>query len=1206
MATCPSGALAANEVAGDAAGHYLFAAFSLAGDDGARQAMAVEDSGLVTITEVGLRSWLTRYGLPDEVVGVIMGGLPHVHVESDVTTAAAAGMSDADKAQQGDRVALAAFATRLSAVAPARDALCPQPPPGGGASGMDPTSPPAVRVSTGCPCNATAGAVSFRCAAGLRCSPKAWLSVPGDLVSLGIASLLKARCVACEPGTFCPEGTYVVAEDDPTAMAALDCPEGSYCATPSERRPCAAGTFCPARSTAPTTCDYPDLLLKPAALGSSAALAVKRQRDVVIRLRDDREPLRGNYCPNQSALPNLRCKPGYFCPNTSLQLPCPAGHFCRAESVEPVVCPLLATCPVVASSPRVWPAATAALAGLALATLLAAALAACMDRSRQCVRSDTEQDRRSRGERALREVVAYFHRRRASPALAWFTSAVEPHDLTMEGLQWRLPGPAGRLVLHGVTGRFLAGHMSAILGPSGCGKTSLLALLAGRQNGGLGCASGCLLVNGHEVEDLRTLQRVTGFVPQDDVLCSDLTVRENLEYSAALRLPRGRLTGILLRMSGLAAAASGGGSGESGRGSATRGADSQLQLRPPAAGSSAERRAVVDAVLDMMSLKGLQHDRVGSVEARGISGGQRKRVNIGLEVVARPALLFLDEPTSGLDASCCSDVLRSLSDLAATGVNVVAVVHQPRYSTFELFDEVHLLSGTGRTVYHGPPHVAVPYFTSVLGYTFPPHENVADTLLDIVAGKRYSEVCAAAELPSRWEAEGEEWALQLPRYPACTSTARGGGFGDETVAAVGAQQQPQHRSMRRAVRTAGGTAGFGHTVLRGGGGAGDDNATGELQDPSDTESEYDADLAAELADRVGSLGGTAGDSAGVRSGSVLASGGREAGAVKQPQLTQEVKEIIEAEYDRLLRAATAAAAAAAATDRHHGGGGLSATSSGAVRTAAHGAAWVVSAAAAKLAGKHSLRPRGASEGSASAARPAAGEGVATAEPAAGPGNEQKALAPEGLTWSQLLQLFAALGQDGPEAEALVREIMWHAIDFHSSLPTLSGVSIAAQPSVSRVPLMPGVTFGPVLVRKQQLIRALQWVVDGRMSAPDQPRQLPPAAMGVAAATGLMTNPIASVASTTLEAVMSVVKLPVRVLMRAASTVRQRNSLLGGSRPSDGSRLASALNSAAVPSGALSGINSSALPGVHSTVLPGGSDAAAAHSGPTTGGCSPKV
>ena len=517
--------------------------------------------------------------------------------------------------------------------------------------------------------------------------------------------------------------------------------------------------------------------------------------------------------------------------------------------------------------------------------------------------------------------------------------------------------------------------------------------------------------------------------------------------------------------------------------------------------------------------------------------------------------------------------------------------------------QVHLLSGSGRTVYHGPPHAVVPYFASMLGYTFPPHENVADTLLDIVAGgarrgspfleggelvradtesdakqnilrcdiyqlgtflaspaqltgKRYSEECTAAELPERWEAEGEDWAAQLPRYPGHGATASNGGFGDRAIAGVAAQQQQQQqqrRAMRRVIQSAGGAVGSGHAAQRADGGSG----AGELPDPvSNSESDYDADMVAELADRVGSLAGAPGAGIGVRAGSIPEPGGREAGAVKQPQLTQEVKEIIEAEYDRLLRAAAAAAAAAtSATDRHTRGGGLSAKSSGAVHGVVHGAAGVVAAAAAKLASRHSLRPRAASEGSAPAAGGTSAEVAATANVTGCVVNEQKALAPEGLNWSQLLQLFAALGQDGPDAEALVREIVWHAMEFPTTVPTPSGVSSGAysqthsswaavtpggrpvaahssggpglsaprasqagptsHPSAPHMPLMPG-TFGPVLVRKQQLIRALQWVADGRMSAPDHPRQLPAAAMGVAAATGLMTNPLASVASNTLE------------------------------------------------------------------------------------------
>ncbi|EFJ45801.1 hypothetical protein VOLCADRAFT_63329 [Volvox carteri f. nagariensis] len=148
-----------------------------------------------------------------------------------------------------------------------------------------------------------------------------------------------------------------------------------------------------------------------------------------------------------------------------------------------------------------------------------------------------------------------------------------------------------------------------------------------------------------------------------------------------------------------------------------------------------ERRKVVNEVLGMMALRMAQSYRVGSVGARIISGGQRKRVNIGVELVSRPPLLFLDEPTSGLDASCSNVVLRSLLDLAVNGgVNVVAVIHQPRHSVFHMFHEIHLLGESGSTVYHGPPGKVREYFESLM-YSFPPFENVADTLLDIVTGR---------------------------------------------------------------------------------------------------------------------------------------------------------------------------------------------------------------------------------------------------------------------------------------------------------------------------------------------------------------------------------------------------------------------------------------------------------------------------------------
>ncbi|KAJ1625863.1 P-loop containing nucleoside triphosphate hydrolase protein, partial [Pavlovales sp. CCMP2436] len=103
---------------------------------------------------------------------------------------------------------------------------------------------------------------------------------------------------------------------------------------------------------------------------------------------------------------------------------------------------------------------------------------------------------------------------------------------------------------------------------------------------------------------------------------------------------------------------------------------------------------------------GIRDSVVGSVEVRGISGGQRKRVNIGLEMVADPLALFLDEPTSGLDAATAELVLSALRRLARLGRTVVAVLHQPRYSAFKLLDKVTLLlllGVGGRTIYCGPP-----------------------------------------------------------------------------------------------------------------------------------------------------------------------------------------------------------------------------------------------------------------------------------------------------------------------------------------------------------------------------------------------------------------------------------------------------------------------------------------------------------------------
>ena len=159
------------------------------------------------------------------------------------------------------------------------------------------------------------------------------------------------------------------------------------------------------------------------------------------------------------------------------------------------------------------------------------------------------------------------------------------------------------------------------------------------------------------------------------------------------------------------------------------------RLKLPSTTSIATINELVDDVIANLGLIKVRDRIVGDVRNRGISGGEKKRVNIGLELMGKPRILFLDEPTSGLDASSSSLVMSTLKSLVRDdGVTVVSVIHQPRKFIFELIDNVILLAMGGRIVYHGPPSAAVSYFQG-LGYKLYPGENVADWLSDISSGQ---------------------------------------------------------------------------------------------------------------------------------------------------------------------------------------------------------------------------------------------------------------------------------------------------------------------------------------------------------------------------------------------------------------------------------------------------------------------------------------
>ena len=211
-------------------------------------------------------------------------------------------------------------------------------------------------------------------------------------------------------------------------------------------------------------------------------------------------------------------------------------------------------------------------------------------------------------------------------------------------------------------------------------RSSLITVLLDRADTYALC-DGSITINNIPVEgNLNILRNAMGYVPQDDIVRADLTVRETLIFCAKLRLPKR--------------------------------ADVDGLGRPRA--PKRRQKEIVDDVINVLGLKAVEYELVGDVTHRGISGGQRKRVNIGMEMVADPTLLMLDEPTSGLDASSSNDIMTALQRMAKKlHVTVVLVVHQPRYSIFESFDDLMLMGTGGCLIYTGPRRYALGYFQHI-------------------------------------------------------------------------------------------------------------------------------------------------------------------------------------------------------------------------------------------------------------------------------------------------------------------------------------------------------------------------------------------------------------------------------------------------------------------------------------------------------------
>jgi len=248
--------------------------------------------------------------------------------------------------------------------------------------------------------------------------------------------------------------------------------------------------------------------------------------------------------------------------------------------------------------------------------------------------------------------------------------------------------PKERQILYSITGCVNPGEVVAIMGPSGSGKTTFISLLAGRNHAR---HTGSILYNNTFAPTDKSFKRRLGYVMQEDALYEGLTVYETLYYTAVLRLPRTL--------------------------------------------SDKEKRERVDIIMECLGITGVKNSIIGGfrVGRRGISGGEKKRVAIGQELLYNPSVILLDEPTSGLDSTTALSLIHTLHTLAQVGNRtIVTTIHQPSSRIYQMLDKL-LLMGLGRVLFFGDASLASTYFGDI-GYPMPYGMNPADFLLDLASG----------------------------------------------------------------------------------------------------------------------------------------------------------------------------------------------------------------------------------------------------------------------------------------------------------------------------------------------------------------------------------------------------------------------------------------------------------------------------------------
>ncbi|KAI8820078.1 uncharacterized protein EV422DRAFT_557828 [Fimicolochytrium jonesii] len=421
----------------------------------------------------------------------------------------------------------------------------------------------------------------------------------------------------------------------------------------------------------------------------------------------------GFLCPRNTYEPVYCCK-GFYCPTPAEVHICPEGQWCGLGSVQPEDCSLLAYCPEGSSTVRRY-----GILALLLVVVIIVSFFFCVrrrvvkkrtgkytarlnGRAAAAKRGPTRkkaQHAAGTGKEKLLGADSPISNSNSDDTLLLSddddtgvalpsrhaTTLHKSFDIKFENLSLTLP--TGTTIMRNVTGHLRPGRVCAVMGPSGAGKTTFVSLLTNKAPR----TAGKVFINDVE-EDLSRYQKLIGFVPQEDVMLRELTVFDILMHSALMRLPK--------------------------------------------EWDKARKKELVLETIAFLGLGQVMNSVVGDEVERGISGGQRKRVNIGMELVAAPSVLFLDEPTSGLDSATSHEVSTLLHRIARTqNMTIAAVIHSPTPLAFTQFDDLLLLGKGGRIIYFGPRDAAPAYFHN-LGFTKrSAMEGDADFFMDVATGR---------------------------------------------------------------------------------------------------------------------------------------------------------------------------------------------------------------------------------------------------------------------------------------------------------------------------------------------------------------------------------------------------------------------------------------------------------------------------------------